>query len=311
MLNGRSAISLVVEQLTPATVWLPSYLCGAVVQAVRHHDARVRFYPVDYNLRVSAEEWVHQLAAGDLVLFVDYFGFPIPRELVLRTRQRGAWVLEDACQALLSVEVGNCSDFVVFSPRKFVGVPDGGILRINSSPGIRDVRLENAPRKWWLRSLKASELRGEFDRHDGDRRWFDIFQWVERAMPIGRFAMSDLARSLLTQSIEYGQIAECRINNYRLLADLLRGVALLPELADDVVPLGFPIRIRNREQVRQILFCEHIYPAIHWQIDCLVPAEYHDSHRLADDILTLPCDQRYNRADMERMARLVRSAVGL
>ena len=54
----------------------------------------------------------------------------------------GAWLLEDACQALLSDEVGRFSDFVLYSPRKFLGVPDGGVLVSNCEIDFYDVILD-------------------------------------------------------------------------------------------------------------------------------------------------------------------------
>lgn len=36
-----------------------------------------------------------------------------------------------------------------------------------------------------------------------------------------------------------------------------------------------------------------------------MPGSVVTSHRLAAEILTLPCDQRYDEHDMERMAQLV------
>jgi len=72
------------------------------------------------------------------------------------------------------------------------------------------------------------------------------------------------------------------------------------------VPLGFPIRVRNREALRR-RFLEHgICPAIHWPLEGFVPAGFVESHRLAADMLTLPCDQRYGDDDMARLAELVR-----
>jgi hypothetical protein len=85
----------------------------------------------------------------------------------------------------------------------------------------------------------------------------------------------------------------------------LGDIALFPGLSPEVVPLGFPIRVRNRDQIRQALFEHDIYPPVHWPIQGIVPAEFRDSHRLSAEIMTLLCDQRYSRQDMDRMAQLV------
>ncbi len=50
-----------------------------------------------------------------------------------------------------------------------------------------------------------------------------------------------------------------------------------------------------------------IYPAVHWPIADVVPPEFETSHRLAGEIMTLPCDQRYDRSDMERILARMRA----
>lgn len=69
--------------------------------------------------------------------------------------------------------------------------------------------------------------------------------------------------------------------------------------------VGFPIRLDNRDTIRQVLFEHKIYPPLHCPIQDIVPGKFEDSHRLAAEIMTLPCDQSYDSSDMERMSRIV------
>ncbi|MDY6953921.1 MAG: hypothetical protein SWE60_20640, partial [Thermodesulfobacteriota bacterium] len=225
--------------------------------------------------------------------------------LLIEAKERGAWVLEDACQALLSGGLGKRADFVLFSPRKFLGVPDGGILMSNCEKAPRELGLTSASREWRLRSLSAAILRREFDIHGGNRSWFNMFKQAEKDSPIGPYAMSELSRELLKSVFDYSAIADRRVKNYRGLLRELSHIAVFPELPDNVVPLGFPVRIQNRDQVRQVLFEHDIYPPVHWQTQKIVPDQFVDSHRLGADIMTLPCDQRCDAEDMYRMAQLV------
>ncbi len=308
LLNGRSGISLVIRLLSPTRVWMPSYLCEAMLKAV--DPKGVAFFAVDQDLCVSSTEWLDELRPGDLVVLIDYFGFPCDERCATRARERGAWVLEDACQALLSDGVGRCSDFVLFSPRKFLGIPDGGILRVNGKLDLAGVELERPPAAWWLKSFRASLLRREFDAHGGSRRWFELFQEAEAEAPCGAYAISELSEMLLKHAVNSAAIARRRIENYQYLADSLADMALFKALPPGVVPLGFPIRTNNRERVRQHLFDCEIYPALPWPLPGMVPEQFGDSHRLAAEIMTLPCDQRYARADMNRMAQAVWRACG-
>lgn len=306
LLTARCGLWLLVERLKPQQVWMPSYLCGAMLSAVDPEKTRVRFFPVDYNLCLSSDDWVANVQAGDLVVFIDYFGFPCDGERAQQVKQRGAWVLEDACQALLTEEVGAVADFTVFSPRKFVGVPDGAVLTVGVNAGLVATALSPPPPEWCLKTLEAGILRREFDRYGGERRWFGLFQTIENGLPVGPYAMSEVARMLLLQAFNYEVIACRRRENYNWLADELGDLAVFPRIPAGVVPLGFPIRLPDRDHVRQALFAEDIYTPVHWATHGWVPREFEESHQLSKHILTLPCDQRYGCLEMERMAAVIR-----
>jgi hypothetical protein len=117
--------------------------------------------------------------------------------------------------------------------------------------------------------------------------------------------MSELSKNLLEHGFDYSSIIRKRIENYRFLDKYLGEFALFSELPTDVVPLGYPIRLKNRDHVRQMLFDDNIYPPVHWPISGVVPKRFIGSHRLADTILTLVCDHRYNMSDMERTIKIV------
>jgi hypothetical protein len=219
LVNGQSGVSVLVDRLSPANVWMPSYLCGSLLEAVQREGVRVRFYEVDYELRAPSLEWLNNVRRGDLVVFIDFFGFPCDVSSMDRARAQGAWVLEDACQALLSSRLGRCVDFTVFSPREFLGVPDGGILRVNCEIDFEGIELQSPPTDWWLRAVRASVLRREFDIYGGTQRWFELFQKSEAEAPLGRFAMSEFARTLLNHCFDYSEVARRRRCNYGILSE--------------------------------------------------------------------------------------------
>lgn len=308
-LNGRSCIRVLVEQLGPSTVWMPSYLCPTMLQPLRQLGIEPSFYDVDDRLSVRDHAWLDLVGPRELVVFIDYFGFPCPRELLHEAAQRGAWVLEDACQALLTEGVGQDAHFVLYSPRKFFGVPDGGILAYDAGIDLGDVCLDEPPAGWWLRAFEAIVLRREFDSCGGDRRWFEMLADAAKTIPVGYYAMSEFSQIICFHGTDFEAMAKARVANYSTLLGLLSGLALFPELPSGVVPLGFPIRVENRDDVRQRLFKDEIYPPVHWLLEDAVPERFRESHRLSCRILTLPCDQRYGPADMKRMGEAVLDAV--
>ncbi len=307
--SARSAFALLAQALSPANVWLPSYLCGVVLQAFPSGSIRVRFYPVDRHLRVAEDDWLRLVEHGDMVVFLNYFGFSQWEELAAAAAARGAWVVEDACLALLNQHHCQHAHYVIFSPRKFVGVPDGGILQIGHAASLPEASLTPAPSSWWMDCLQASTLRREFDSHGGDRRWFELFQKVEREMPFEPHRMSDLTYRILNRDVDWTAVADSRRANYRTLAVELAELAVFPALAEGVVPAGFPIRVKNRDQLLKLLFSLEIYPPVHWNLTGVIPAEFEESHQLASQEITIPCDQRYGPREMSRVAAAIQSGI--
>ncbi len=150
-------------------------------------------------------------------------------------------------------ERGCEADFAVFSPRKFLGVPDGGILVFNRPFDRGKMELWPSPAHWWLKALDASILRRQFDLHGGDHGWFALFQESEASAPVGDFRMSELSQILLADCFDYDAIRQRRGVNYDTLAAELADVALFPTRPSTVAPLGFPIRVPGRDRTGEPL----------------------------------------------------------
>lgn len=114
--------------------------------------------------------------------------------------------------------------------------------------------------------------------------------------------MSELSQMLLEQAFDYEQIQHLRRLNYQTLSGRLSAFALYPDLPPSVIPLGFPVRLPQRDAVQRGLFQANMYPPIHWNIAGVVPPQFEQSHHLAEHILTLPCDQRYGADEMNALA---------
>jgi dTDP-4-amino-4,6-dideoxygalactose transaminase len=261
------------------------------------------------DLAPEGRRWLAEVESSDAVLAIDYFGFTAPAAWWKAVRATGCLTIEDASQALLTSGVGRHADYVVYSPRKFLGVPDGGILmwrKAAAAPGPRS--LEPAPVDGWMHSFEATWLRREQDGGGVSGPWFDRFRAGEAAQPCGPFSMSSISRRALEGGWDLREAVAVRRRNYRRLRDALRPWALFADLPPGVAPLGFPVRLPNRDEVRAALIRERIFPPIHWPIHGAVPERFAASHRLAAELMTLPCDQRYGSADMDRIVSVFRSA---
>lgn len=316
--SARCGLYLFATGARPARVWLPSFLCATVLEPFRLAQVPWQFYPVDDHLRASDQKWVAAVGPEDAVVIIDYFGFSPSPDLAERVRRRGAWVIRDASQALLSRPAGPEVEVAVFSFRKFVGVPDGGLVMVSADGEVRaracgatflSLPLAACPPEWWGTSFSAVLKRREADLFGARNDWFPTFQASQALAPCGAYAASELSRQWLAAAFDYDAIRLVRRRNYCRLLERLAPLALFPELPAEVVPLGFPIRVANREAVREALFREQIFPPVHWPLAGVVPPEFGASHALAREIMTLVCDQRYDEADMARTADVVLQAL--
>jgi len=263
------------------------------------------FYAIDESLRIADQRWLEQLRLGDMVVFVSYFGFPFDVSYAQAAQERGAWVLEDACGGMFRHAYPTIADFVVSSPRKFVGVVDGGVLSFRAGIDLDWPVLQEPPAAWLQRATEAHVARSRFDEGHGERDWFTQFQTVEATQPCGHFSISRDSSAEL-DTIDYAAVATRRRANYRLLLEYLSPWAMAKQLPPDVVPLGFPIRVPDRNALLKRLYAAQIYAPVHWPLCNTVPQEHEASWRLSESLLTVPCDQRIATDRMAEVGEIVR-----
>jgi dTDP-4-amino-4,6-dideoxygalactose transaminase len=196
-------------------LWLPSYLCGSLKQAV-DKEFPIQFYPIGENLIVKDFNWVRDISSKDLVVFIDYFGFNLNLAAIHAVKEKKAWILQDAAQALLSTFDRSLADFVLYSPRKTIGVPDGGILQSQCSEKFSNIKLIDPPAEYFHAIMYAFWSRSQYDRtNNGD--WFRLYQKADKLSPIGNYRITELSRTLLRSGFDYSQISIKRRANYRSL----------------------------------------------------------------------------------------------
>lgn len=303
-LSARCAFYAVCQYVKPRIAWLPSYLCGALLDPFRALGIPVRYYEDGPNFASGTLQWIADVHARDLVLVIHYFGFANKTFPADELTKRGAVVIEDASQSLFVKQLYKESTCIIYSPRKFFGVPDGGVLTSSHIDGVCLQPLQPPPTEWWKDALAMVQMRREFDLVGGENRWFRLFRRVEETFPVGLYRSSELARVLIETGTDYGSMRTARRENYLALAERLNEFALFPVLSDETVPVGFPVCVdaAQREAILEYLYNEKIYPPVHWRIDGIVPEHFQESHSLSRRILTLLCDQRYTPSDMARQA---------
>jgi hypothetical protein len=246
------------------------------------------FYKIDDKLELVESIEPDE---NEVLLYTNYFGIKDDycRTLAKQYRNR---LLIDASQAFyFSLE---SKDSIFYSPRKFFGLPDGGMLY---SP----VTLKE--------ELPTSNSYTHFDhlikRIDlGAEAGYEDFKTNDAALsniPLNQ--MSSLTKRLLS-SIDFEEVKSKRQRNFELLKVHL-GSTNGMEISNDLsCPMVYPYYIED-DTLRQKLIDARVFVATYWPnvLEWAKPEEI--EHKLTRNILPLPIDQRYNVEDMQRIVDLI------
>jgi len=298
--NARSAFAALVARSPAATVWLPAFLCRDLIQPA--FAARAQFYPVLEDFEPDLSGVVAQAKAGDLVLVVAYFGLPLGQGVCATLAQRpDLQVVEDRAQAI-SGAAASVSAWTLFSPRKLLGVADGGLLiaRDAASAPPQPSATADPEALWAAAKLRAADPAGA-----RNAEWHAANQAKEAAMTASPEAMTDESRAILAAA-PLSDLAARRLENWRTLDASLRRWSALP--ADPAAPpLGYVLRLEpgTRDRLRSALNAERIFAAVHWPAIAAPAADFPREAQWTRELLTLPCDHRYGSPEMARIADCV------
>jgi hypothetical protein len=120
------------DPASQVTVWVPDFFCNAALSALRQTGANLLFYPLTAELApdLVACRMLADDNSPDLFLLVHYFGKPCAsgpaRDFCA---EQGTWLIEDAAHVLRPADaIGVCGDFSIYSPHKYLAIPDGAVL---------------------------------------------------------------------------------------------------------------------------------------------------------------------------------------
>lgn len=304
LFNARSAIFSIIDTLNLNQVWLPDYLCETILDAVNKTKTKINFYKINSHLKIENLDWVNNVERNDFVILIEYFGFPVNKKVIERIKSQKALVLIDAAQSLLSENNRYNCDFVVYSPRKTIGTPAGAIIKTNNNEYLSNIILKSVPNKNLSFIYSAFKKRTLFDINRSIE-WFSDYKLSEKNQVIGNFKIDDFSLSILEHGIDYKFVKKRRRDNFSYLLKELASFAIFKELPREVIPLGFPILVKNRTEILNLLYKNNIFVPIHWPVTINRP----HNKLLKNNEITLICDQRNNIKDLEQMVKLIKSKI--
>ena len=311
--SGRDALKVVAREFEPTTVLIPALACESMVLPFEMYDHEVKYYKLNKDYSINLESLCSLITNEDkiiLFLYIDYFGNKAMGNAVLE-KVRASYpqliFIEDRTHNLLvNSRYTFKPDFTVASLRKWIDIPDGGLMwpnrELKSKEYSEDLTFSEV-------RLRAQCMRNEY-LQVGDEslktEYRKIFSTVtdmidEEKIPglMSQYAYERVCHANLEE------VNEKRSRNAQILISELKGFAFVQDKTDrgDVY---VAVLIENRDVVQKKLasigiFCTIIWPLNDEQRAACEVAKYTEEH-----ILTIYCDQRYSVEDMKYIASCVR-----
>lgn len=299
--SARSAIRAVLHACKKRVIYIPSYVCDSVIKAARDASYDVRLYALNVNFMPT--DIPSDLAADFLILYVNYFGLCDSQVDEILNIYPAEQVIIDNSHALYSSVKDALA--TIYSPRKFVGLPDGGLVYVRSC-----VELENSypEDEESISRMEYLLLRYGYSARDGYAAFNTARDSLSDNTPK---AMSSLTKRLM-RSIPWQQVKECRQKNYFVMKGIFSDINLI-QFKDDncVAPLCYPLRVSERSMscIKQSLSDKNIFAPTYWPDVIPRAGEGSFEYQLVEQTLFLPIDQRLTQRHLDIVCQVVIDAL--
>lgn len=289
--SARAAFRSLLQAGNPKRVWIPKYICDAMLSPLLDEGIEYIWYDMDENLNIS-----NSISLGDRewLVYVNYFGVCQKQIEDVLNRYPTKQIVLDFSQAFFDTSKPEALG-TIYSPRKFFGVPDGGILLTDVEVKVPDIyddysllRMEHLLRRLYEEPEfgYSSYLLSENSFKDSSPK-----------------KMSKLTKRLM-ESLDYNVVRNKRVENFKYLHLRLKDSNLF--YFDDsklVSPLCYPF-ITTDSSLREFLIKNRVFIPTYWK-DALGRVKNDWAAKMIHNLLPIPVDQRYDKKDMDDLILLL------
>ena len=276
--TARNCLKYLIEARKIKKLWISRWNCSAVLDTCINSGIEIAYYELDSSFRPILPK---DYNPNDYVYVVNYYG--------QISDVKYEHMILDNVQAFFQKPVSGMD--TIYTCRKFFGVTDGAYLYTNSR---LDRELEQD-----VSYSRIEYLAGRFDKTASD--FYGLYQEnEERLDSLPMLSMSAFTENIL-RGIDYQRVKASREENFDYLQEQLGEVNQL-KLKRPVGPFAYPFKTNHGDILRKLLLEDKIYVAKLWP-----NVEAKPEAHLAANILPLPCDQRYQPRDFEKMISIIKS----
>ena len=290
--SGRNALEYVLMALGDVKhLYVPYYTCNVVLEPIEKMDIPYSFYHINQKLEI---EGLPSLQKGDYVIYTNYFGVKDEYVKILASHY-GLHLIVDNAQAWFAEPIIGVN--TIYSPRKFVGLPDGGVAyctkHLDENDFVQDVSFERCSHL--LKRIDMGASKGYSDFKENSHKL--------RNQPIRR--MSKLTMAMLA-SIDFETIKRKRTDNFKQLHEALKGSNgfEVPEMSSFECPMVYPYLSKDT-LLRQRLIDNKIFVATYWPNVKKWAKKGEIEYELVEKLIPIPIDQRCGVKEMDIVKNLV------
>lgn len=303
--SGRQALIALYKQEHWKRIWMPDYFCYEVIDSFLKSGMNIVFYQ-DNPLIFKDDFSDLDFHDGDALMRVNYFGIKAKRS----GKGISVPVVEDHTHNLIGQwALQSDADWCFGSLRKTLPMALGGMLW--SPKGLQmpsDAPLTEECSKIASERYEAMRMKADYLKEGGNKESFrEKYVRTEELIDTLPISGIDSESYSIIGDFNVKLWTETKAENWHIVSECLENrFQILPyEDKTGVSPFSVVMLLDNqeeREKFRHYLIQNAIYPAILWRVpDDASSVSVDFSNRM----LSIHCDARYSRKDIERMSEII------
>lgn len=290
--SGRHALEYILRGIgNVRCLWIPYFTCDVVLQPLAKLEILHKFYHVNEKLEIAE---AIELGDGEYILYTNYYGVKDSyAKTVVETYGNRAIV--DNAQALYCPAIASHQ---FYSPRKFMGMPDGGLAVTCVPNTAASLPVDNSYDRC-SHLLKRLELVPSEGYND--------FKANSKKIAEATLSQMSPISERIFESVDLELVKQRRRENFKILHKALKGTNRLdiPPMDSFACPLVYPYWT-GKNDLKKKLIDSKIFVATYWPniFEWCKPTDL--EYELANHVVCIPIDQRYGKDEMEFIIRSVK-----
>lgn len=288
--SARVAFYLLLKKVNPTLIWMPAYICPSMIEVVKTLGINFKIYHINEDFEIIENI---NLYKNEILLYVNYFGICAKNQLKILKKYNSNQVIFDNSQALFS-EPLDCLA-TLYSPRKFLGIPDGGVLITKLDILQPD-----------FEAVTLNDLQHLICRYNGKVKEGYKYYLIneEKFNNFEHLGVTGFSYDIL-HSVSYDTIKNKRLINFKYLKKSLTKINKFKFdnfVFEEALFLPFLGDVAKNNLINNNIFVPTYWPNIEFKLN-----DFEKS--LIENLICIPCDHRYSKKDLSKVVDFLKSTV--